>query len=1678
MYGYSISKGQFSNIGVGSKPQAGTERKLTATTQMSSIYTGSAAIITFYVEPVKLTYGHQAINAQSDTQTVDINIPSNQRLLKDFNVTKKDENYKTRKPLEFPDFYDESAGRCYIPESATYDPDVVEPLESLYKFAWPGYILEKSRVYKTKNGVLGSVIGGTEKEYFEEKKPYTTILEDPSRHFVNERIPSFYSSEERGFASDKHFAYIYNTPTIQIDHLKYTAGKDKKYMTTIDSDGSRPITYTLQIVNEFAYIDSLVTDNVKDVYTMKIRNSQERIENFYYSYPRHDLVQVKVYEVKENGDLNHYITIYEDEVYKPTGSERSYQMKNYEGMYAKYYSESLNSIKKRVEPYLSEKEKDLFNTNKNWKVEFVYDEVERVYIKFKDLRGNSIFIKSGDNYIGEVTDKIPRTGAFTFNADNLGDKGKFVLVKYTRDDNNYVDDLSKAVDTKAIHKVEEVAGNGDEYIIFYYLVGNMITVEYRDKNENPIKDPYITEMPTTGLELEVPEFELYEVIGYKHNPNHNGEKDISGDRIPLTVEDKKILIPNPDETDHHVIIYYESRETLKIEYRDISGDKPIAVPPEYETQTMLKIPEIGINIPVPVVPGYEVRYYLKNDNYNGTDNYIIGTQNTTDGTRPIPVLKNGNNQYIIIYYEKLPEDSKVRVEFREDIPERPEIKNPIELNIPSDEETPIYVPDIPGYDPVDYEKDGTPDLPIPTDKIIEVVGDPDKPIIIIILYKKVEDTPIPDDPTIITPDDNRERVYLNANKIYHEEYSGDVAIPTSEDLYVSGDVYSYRFVSEIDTPEQQKDIKVEVIQEYFVNLDDRTQKGQISTGVMPITLSYKYFDIKEAKLYDLKSLHLENGAIKYYNNYDYDTKTGKGYIEKEANFAIKNKPIPTLVYEDTEDVVKAVAENEVSNARVQITSGNGYTVKYEGGVFKIYIDDVDYYNYEDLAGEGSLKEQLRIEAQAIIEKCTQIKTQKLGIEMDGTYVDIITGKKYHYPERSEALSSTEYYIPYVAGRTPLYSFLEDKDLYVMEQALNKKYDSTFEGNYRMIEAIKDNDELTMSELINQGWFDAKLSVDKIITTPLLVHTPIINKVTLEPSDANKKANQLISNPSDVDYILNLEEKFTITIPNDGIHLGAKGYGGTKAYNHEGLTANGGENDADLALWGFTSRIEPKSADEFATEGILNNRKSEQEAIGPSFAEYKLVRFPYDVYLIGSSEEDGTISKELVKDKKPHLFKANEWYNLYEYVKPSSTSYEFVIPIWVKDATKYANKDGIHVLVVAENCPLDTLKGVLTDDNKLLNVKTLETNKDNKDTTYILRKSYDTYVSGRLYDLQVRDSDDPGYMTKLKAALKGHSDVKNAQELPLAQQGQVAAYNFGLKLGYRFYFDLKTKGISNEEIHITPRIYYVPATGAPTGNEVLSLKDGEISLFYHTKATLNNKLTDSDLNVRMTMANTHGQVNNPGFTQETIAATQIATDLGMRRDFRSQVVIGNLTGALKLVKATQKLPFDNLAQVANVCGFGTDKVSFIESAVESESINDDINVKGPNDIKNATGHWYGEYYLPASTRVYQGSVTSEQVARKQANELTSGYLIVVFEKITTTENADGDTMLSDYLTYDKPDSNSQWIKEGIETARIILPNGKEANIKVPKASMLTEAGPMAIYQVGLRANNDYEVVGTH
>ncbi len=125
--------------------------------------------------------------------------------------------------------------------------------------------------------------------------------------------------------------------------------------------------------------------------------------------------------------------------------------------------------------------------------------------------------------------------------------------------------------------------------------------------------------------------------------------------------------------------------------------------------------------------------------------------------------------------------------------------------------------------------------------------------------------------------------------------------------------------------------------------------------------------------------------------------------------------------------------------------------------------------------------------------------------------------------------------------------------------------------------------------------------------------------------------------------------------------------------------------------------------------------------------------------------------------------------------------------------------------------------------------------------------------------------------------------------------------------------------------------------------------------------------------------------------------------------------------------------------------------------------DENKVLGEASYEDYVGTWAGEYKLPASTLATpKGTKLPAGVTDSNKVFLKNGYIVVQFEVETNYKTWQ-------YLSYSKPDINTQWQKENA-VSKITLPNGVETTIN--------GVGNFVIYEANVRANNDYEIGGTH
>ncbi len=834
---------------------------------------------------------------------------------------------------------------------------------------------------------------------------------------------------------------------------------------------------------------------------------------------------------------------------------------------------------------------------------------------------------------------------------------------------------------------------------------------------------------------------------------------------------------------------------------------------------------------------------------------------------------------------------------------------------------------------------------------------------------------------------------IKSNDKNNEEYDVEVAIPTSEDLYANVITDSYIIENVLSIIEEKQEVNVILKKQYYTTSDDDENK---ITSNIAVAKSSESLNFELSYSYyggeNHKLFIIDNAIIENEAVIDKNHYTENGKVLLEAD------------YDDNEPYVCFE-----KGGQLQIQSNSQcYFIEERNGVYylEILLDGIDYQKPDlDAIVQSYQSDYIAIER--MIRENSIINGDYLSVIAEGEEIIYLDGLNKlmsadRIPNVTELISAGYYKNTAKAPLTNSSVLFEDRNIFTYEKALNKLYLTTLVTiNYK--EAI-----------INEETRVKTFTPSDIKMNNINIYTPIVNKSELIIlNEEGRSDNQFIL--ENKENVLTLDSVFTIRIPHSGEHYYAvengipyKGYG-MKDYNYKGNYLY----DEDL----------------YVRKRLDSN----------AFASQKLVKFSFDVYAVRYEENK-------IKDKK--LILADKWYDLGELSDGALgiEDYKFIVPIWVTD-----NKEGtISVRVVAENIPVEF--DSITDEAKEYIAYENANNKD----TYILQKDFNVFIVGAIYDLQIRDSDDLGWSGKLTSALKilNSSEIKNLF-LPIGQNNQniFSGYKYGLKLGYRFYFDLKTKGTASDQISIIPEYYYVSKDG--------TLVTQDISLFYDTLEEKYIKFSeDNDVDINLVLASTRGKVNNSNFIFELVRGKLNDES----KSYKIAVNIGKVFKGLLLDETDVKLPYDNILELAKLYGYGSNTNKFISDAKKSK------NVKDENSIRNCNGHWYGEYYLPSTTKVTLGKdITNQDILKDENKILEEGYLIVVFKKIITLDDG------LDYLSYSNPADDMRWEKEGAEYNfyEINLPNGNVITIEDMDSGIA-----MAIYDIGLRANDDYNSEGTH
>lgn len=439
----------------------------------------------------------------------------------------------------------------------------------------------------------------------------------------------------------------------------------------------------------------------------------------------------------------------------------------------------------------------------------------------------------------------------------------------------------------------------------------------------------------------------------------------------------------------------------------------------------------------------------------------------------------------------------------------------------------------------------------------------------------------------------------------------------------------------------------------------------------------------------------------------------------------------------------------------------------------------------------------------------------------------------------------------------------------------------------------------------------------------------------------------------------------------------------------------------------------------------------------NWGKIKDVQLPFDAYLHEGNSRT--------------LIKAGTW--LSSLGKATTDGkYTFTIPVWAQEGT-----GTIKTRVVAENGSIDfpSQEGANLDPNN-----------------YIATKDINVEVVGKIYDLRISSTNDPGWQN-----IKGENgNYITAKEFAFGQLGQngVKGYKYAPKLGYTIAFDFKTKGIksNNVKVSIQPEgFYFVSKDGG---------KAERVDLYYNTTKQKYIKISTGDktnIPVITNLTSPFMKVSK----QELIDSVRIMNNkLGAGYNYSSNVNIGYFPRLG--MPENLRLCYNNLTEYVGNGLYKKTEAAIINDATNGFSYNTRWSVlkdssNGKDVVLGAVGHWYAGYKLPASTVAVPQGKTSSDIINNPNIIKKNGYILVKFNIRTNYDNWE-------YLEYKGPESinegkaelTPEWpgkVDTGVTplepTTPADLPNGKKADIPV---------GIVGIFETDYRSSNDYESEGTH
>lgn len=318
------------------------------------------------------------------------------------------------------------------------------------------------------------------------------------------------------------------------------------------------------------------------------------------------------------------------------------------------------------------------------------------------------------------------------------------------------------------------------------------------------------------------------------------------------------------------------------------------------------------------------------------------------------------------------------------------------------------------------------------------------------------------------------------------------------------------------------------------------------------------------------------------------------------------------------------------------------------------------------------------------------------------------------------------------------------------------------------------------------------------------------------------------------------------------------------------------------------------------------------------------------------------------------------------------------------------------------------------------------------------------IVGRLYDFTVINldgSEKTGDKKWKDTLFVNETNEYKASKLPIGQlDNQPKKYNYGIKLGTTFYFNVNTKGNKNNAILVEPKFLYV----SPNGNTVK-----EVDVYINDGGNMKNILTENTSELYMKMKD--NDILKSEVVKE-IEKSLLINKVSQRYNYALNVNrnIGTLSNLL--VSKYLSLPYLNYISEFKEL-YGVNAMSQI--------------AKTENELLTYANHWYGKYVIPASAKVVPKGMPVNISSYK------NGYLIVCF-KINSLDGND-----EKYLSYDLPKNKTQWQTENLNQI-INLPNIKNNDVNKSVVLNTIQEGyaPVVIYDVSASTSGNNTSIGTH